>query len=174
MVTLIVGYILYIANPPQTPVLPFVFLLTIYILSSFLVQIPPLTQLYGPRPFALVFTLTLPFQILSSIFKIFLVLTLLLLSHLVFLPFLLASLLCFFLFSGFFYTRVDILLFSPPLFSSQFWGCILPAMASPRSPPFFPDHIHPSLLVLYVSCNTSCILSHTLPFFYYYLFYLYS
>ena len=77
VVTLIVGYILYIANPPQTPVLPFVFLLTIYILSSFLVQIPPLTQLYGPRPFALVFTLTLPFQILSSIFKIFLVLTLL-------------------------------------------------------------------------------------------------
>ena len=174
VVTLIVGYILYAANSLQMPILSLVLLLIIYILFSFLAQILLLTKLHGPRPFALAFSLTLPFQILSPTSKIFLVLTLLLLSHLVFLPFLLASFLCFFLFSGFFHTRVDTLSFSPPLSPSQFWSYVLLAMAFPRSPPFFLDHIYPSLLILHTSCNTSCILFHTLPFFHYCLFHPYS
>ena len=130
--------------------------------------------LITPRSFALAFTLTLPFQILSSISKIFLVLTLLLLFHLAFLSFLLASFFCFSLFPGFFHTRVDTLLFSPSLSSNQFWGCVLLAMVSPRSPPSFLDHIHPSLLIPYTPCNTSYILSHVLPFFCYCLFHLHS
>jgi len=74
VVTLMVGYILYAVDPPQTPTLPLTLLLTIHILFPFLAQIPPLTQLHGPRPFALAFALTLPFQILSSTSKIFSVL----------------------------------------------------------------------------------------------------
>ena len=174
VVTLIVEYILYTVDPLQMPVLPLTFLLTIYTLSPFLAQIPSLTQLHGSRPFALAFALTLSFQILSSISKIFSALTLLLLPHLAFLLFLLAFFLCFSLFPGFFHTRVDISLFSPFSSFSQFWDYVLPAIVFPRSPPFFLDHIHLSLLIPHALYNTSCILSYTLPFFYYCLFYPYS
>ena len=170
IVTLMVEYILYAVNSPQTPVLPLALLLIIHMLSPFLAQIPPLTQLHGPRPFTLAFALTLSFQILSSTSKIFSLLTLLLLPHLVFLLFLLASFLYFFLFPGFFHTRVNTLLFSPLSSPSQFQSCVLPAIVSPRSPPSFLDYIHPFLLILHVPCNTSCILSHILLFLYYYLF----
>ena len=74
MVTLIVRYIFYIANLLQISIFPSALLLTVYILFPFLAQIPPLTQLHDPRPFALVFALTLSFQILSSISKSFLAL----------------------------------------------------------------------------------------------------
>ena len=77
MMTLMVRCILYIADPLQMPAFPLVLSLTIYILFSFLAQISFLTQLHDPRPFALVFTLTLLFQILSFTSKIFLVLILL-------------------------------------------------------------------------------------------------
>ena len=84
MVTLMVRCILYAVDPLQTPTLSLTLFLIMHTLFSFLAQIPPLTQLHGTRPFALVFTPTLPFQILSSISKIFLALTFLLLPHLAF------------------------------------------------------------------------------------------
>ena len=118
VVTLIVKYILYAVDPSQIPILSLTLLLTIYILFPFLVQIPPLTWLHSSRPFALAFSLTLPFQILSSTSKIFSVLNLLLLPYLVFFLSLLVSFLCFSLFPGFFHTRVDISSFLPPLSSS--------------------------------------------------------
>ena len=84
VVTLMVGCILYVIDSLQIPILSLTLLLIMHILFPFLAQIPPLTQLHGTRPFALVFTPTLPFQILSSISKIFLALTFLLLPHLAF------------------------------------------------------------------------------------------
>jgi len=120
MVTLMARCILYTVDPPQMPILPLAFLLTIHILSPFLVQILPLTQLHGPRSLPLALALTLPFQILFFISKIFLALTLSLFSYLAFLLFLLASFLCFSLFPSFFYTRVDTLSFLSPPSPSQF------------------------------------------------------
>ena len=138
VVTSMVRCILYAVDLLQMPVLSLILLLTMYILFPFLVQISPLTQLYGPRPFALAFALTLPFQILSSTSKIFSVLTLLLLPHLVFLSFLLVFFLCFFLFPGFFYTRVDTFSFSLPLSPSQFWGYVIRASKEEK----FPKHLN--------------------------------
>ena len=92
-----VGCILYVIDSLQIPILSLTLLLIMHILFPFLAQIPPLTQLYDPRPFTLAFALTLLFQILSSISKIFSALILSLLPHLAFLPFLLA----FFLISWF-------------------------------------------------------------------------
>ena len=172
VVTLMVRRILYAADPLQMPALPPALPLTIHIFFPFLVQISPLTQLHNPRPFVLAFTLTLPFQIPSFISKIFLALVPSQLSHLVFLPFSLASFLCFSLFPGFFHTGVDASSFSPPPSPSQFQGCVLPAMASLRSPLSSPGHIYSSLLILHAPCNTSCILFHTLPFLHYCLFHL--
>jgi len=97
VVTLMVGCILYVIDSLQIPILSLTLLLIMHILFPFLAQIPPLTQLYDPRPFTLAFALTLLFQILSSISKIFSALILSLLPHLAFLPFLLA----FFLISWF-------------------------------------------------------------------------
>ena len=77
MMTLMVRCILYAVDPLQTPTLSLTLFLIMHTLFSFLAQISFLTQLHDPRPFALVFTLTLLFQILSFTSKIFLVLILL-------------------------------------------------------------------------------------------------
>ena len=172
VVTLIVGYILYTVDPPQMPVLPLVLFLTMHTFSPFLAQISSLTQLYDSRPFTLVFALTRLFKYFLSSPKFF--------WHQLFYYFLIQL---FFFFTCFFPLLFPILWFFPHkgghlvIFtfssSSQFWGYVLLAMVFPRLPPSFLDHIHSSLLVPHVPCNTSCILSYILPFFHYCLFYLY-
>ena len=143
------------------------------ILFPFLVQISLLVLLYNSRPFVLICTLILPFQIPSFTSKTFLALVSLQLFHLTFLL-LFDFFLYFSLFSCSFHTEVDILLSLPLPFSflSQFQGYVPLVMVSLRLLQFFPDYIYPSLLVLYVPYSTSCILFHILPFFCCYLFYL--
>ena len=130
------------------PISPLSFLSTMSTLSPFLAQTSVLTLLYDPRPFALVFFLTLSSQILFSISKISWVLIplVLLCPHLSLFslpPFLLPP-----AFS--FHIWMDTMLFLPSFSPSLSLGCRLLAMAFLVSPLFSLDYTCLSLLFPHV------------------------
>ena len=127
-------------------------------------NIPLLVLLHNPRPFTLACVLILLFQTPFSTSKTFLALVPLQPPHLTFLLSLLTFSSYFPLSLCFFCTEVGILSSLPLPFPSQSQGCVPLAMASLRLLWSSLDYTHPSLLVLYALCSTSCILSHVLLF----------